>query len=303
MSNSSIFQNPKSGSIKATGTYDIVDELGNVIKTVVDPKFCGCGLSQDKPICDKSHANYVNIVVRMLEDARKSTQAITPVGTWPLRAFEIRKRQLDNRITSGENLIGVKFGGALLKGSQETKEYGEVFGFLTDAMKIDETLNLKSLIAPKAEAEVVFKLAKDLDRAITLDEVKDYVSEVAPGIEVFDCRYGQIDPFIDDAVADNACAGAFAIGDWLEAGQVNFENAEISISENGNINQKVSASAISGNPWNAVAKVSKLLSDAAVALPAGSIIFSGSATTGIPLRAGEYRVEISGLGAVSFTVS
>jgi len=49
---SPIFQNPKSGSIKLSGTYEIVDEQGNVLESVTDPKLCGCGLSQTKPICD-----------------------------------------------------------------------------------------------------------------------------------------------------------------------------------------------------------------------------------------------------------
>ena len=300
MENSQVFQNPKSGSIKVSGTCQIVDVEGNIIKTVTDPKFCGCGLSQDKPFCDKSHANYVSIVTRMLEDARVTVQPISPVGVWYQRAFEIRKRLLENRLAKGEKLVGVKFGGALLKSETEEKRYEGIFGYLTDAMRIHENLDLSKLIHPLAEAEVVFKLSKDLDREITLAEVPEYISEVAAGIEVFDCRYGAIDAYIDDAIADNACAGAFAIGTGKKAADIDFSTAEISIFENGELNQKVSASAIAGNPWAAVVNASKKLSDAGVVLTAGSIIFSGSATTGIAMHAGKYRVEITGLGEVSF---
>jgi CDGSH-type Zn-finger protein len=49
------FVNPKSGSIRITGTVDFVDADGNVTKTLENPKFCGCGLSKDKPFCDGSH--------------------------------------------------------------------------------------------------------------------------------------------------------------------------------------------------------------------------------------------------------
>jgi CDGSH-type Zn-finger protein len=55
MENNKIFINPKSGSIRLTGTVDIVDADGNVIETIENPKFCGCGLSKDKPWCDSSH--------------------------------------------------------------------------------------------------------------------------------------------------------------------------------------------------------------------------------------------------------
>jgi CDGSH-type Zn-finger protein len=49
------FVNPKSGSIRITGTVDFVDTDGNVTSTVENPKFCGCGLSKEKPFCDGSH--------------------------------------------------------------------------------------------------------------------------------------------------------------------------------------------------------------------------------------------------------
>ena len=303
MENSPVFQNPKSGSIKVTGTCQIVDVEGNVIKMVTDPKFCGCGLSQDKPFCDKSHANYVSIVTEMLELARAQVQAVIPVGVWKQRAYEIRKRLLENRITAGEKLVGIKFGGALIKENSEEKRYEGIFGFLTDVMQVNGSLDSKTLIAPVAEAEVVFKLKQNLNSEISLEEVRNYIGEAAAGIEIFDCRYGAIDAYVDDAVADNACAGAFICGEWIKAEDIDFAQTTISISFNGAVNQSVPASAIAGNPWQAVVNASKKLAEAGVELPEGSIIFSGSATTGIPLVAGDYEVEITNLGKVNLKVS
>lgn len=303
MSNPEIFQNPKSGSIKVSGEYSIVDEQGNEITKATDPKLCGCGLSQDKPFCDKSHANYVAIVAGMLEDARAQRKAMLPMGVWALRAFEIRKRTLEKRMAAGEKLLGVKFGGALLKSKTDQKSYEGIFGFLTDAMQVKDHLELSTLIAPIAEAEVVFKLGRDLNQAITIEEVLDYVSEVAPGIEVFDCRYGAIDPYIDDAVADNACAGAFAIGAWVDAKSVNLIDSKIEIFVDGKLDQSVPATQIAGNPWQAFVNVSKCLASAGVSLPACSIIFSGSATSGIVMKPGKYKVAITQLGEVEFEAS
>lgn len=303
MSNPSVFVNSKSGSIKVSGTVDIVDVEGNVIKTVQDPKLCGCGLSQDKPFCDKSHANYVSIVTQMLEMAREKVEAVKPLGVWKQRAFEIRNRALENRIAAGEKLVGVKFGGALIKEESETKRYEGIFGYLTDAMEVKESLALSQFISPLAEAEVVFKLKQELSGAIELDQTKEYVGEVAAGIEIFDCRYGAIDAYVDDAVADNACSGAFIYGDWVAVDSIDFSNATITISENGKFNQSVPASAIAGNPWQAVVNASQKLADAGVKLPAGSIIFSGSATAGIEIKPGEYEVEITNLGKVNLKVS
>ena len=53
--NAKVFINPKSGSIRITGTIDIVDSEGNITETLENPKFCGCGHSKEKPFCDGSH--------------------------------------------------------------------------------------------------------------------------------------------------------------------------------------------------------------------------------------------------------
>ncbi len=55
MSDATAFINPKSGSIRITGVVDIVDAEGKVIETIENPKFCGCGQSIEKPLCDGSH--------------------------------------------------------------------------------------------------------------------------------------------------------------------------------------------------------------------------------------------------------
>ena len=60
MENNKVFINPKSGSIRLTGTVDIVDSEGNVIETIENPKFCGCGHSQEKPFCDGSHKGFLD---------------------------------------------------------------------------------------------------------------------------------------------------------------------------------------------------------------------------------------------------
>ena len=79
---------------------------------------------------------------------------------------------------------------------------------------------------------------------------------------------------------------------------MDLASAEISISVDGALNQNVPSSAIAGNPWQAVVNASKKLAEVGFKLPAGSIIFSGSATNGIAMQPGKYCVEITGLGEV-----
>jgi len=58
--NPKIYRNPKSGSMRFTGTADFVDEAGNIIETRTDFKLCGCGKSKEKPFCDGSHKEQNN---------------------------------------------------------------------------------------------------------------------------------------------------------------------------------------------------------------------------------------------------
>jgi CDGSH-type Zn-finger protein len=55
MADAQVFINPKSGSIRVTGVIEIVDAEGKVLESIENPKFCGCGQSKEKPLCDGSH--------------------------------------------------------------------------------------------------------------------------------------------------------------------------------------------------------------------------------------------------------
>jgi len=45
----------ENGSIRITGTVDIVDADGNVIQSKTDFSLCRCGNSSNKPWCDGAH--------------------------------------------------------------------------------------------------------------------------------------------------------------------------------------------------------------------------------------------------------
>ena len=104
---------------------------------------------------------------------------------------------------------------------------------------------------------------------------------------------------VDDAIADNAGAAAFAYGSWVHAREVIFEDLTAKVLINNQPVTSAPLTAIQGNPWQVIVELSILLTELGVTLPAGSIVFSGSATTGIAMEAGKtYRVEIAGVGSV-----
>jgi 2-oxopent-4-enoate/cis-2-oxohex-4-enoate hydratase len=246
----------------------------------------------------------VKIVAQQLRNARELVKPSNLFGATPVRAREIRENELKYRLEHEEVLVGVKLGGALDSTKKDDPTYINIFGYLTDAMQSVDSIKTASLIYPRAEAEVVFKLSKEITGEIHPSEVLDYVSHVAAGMEILDYRFGEVEAYAEDCIADNAGAAAFAYGAWVPAHQENLDALTAEVFVNGALTQSAPLTAIQGNPWMAVVELSKVLAATGVKLAAGSIIFSGSATTGVPMVAGNsYRVEIKGLGNVEIKAS
>jgi 2-keto-4-pentenoate hydratase len=215
------------------------------------------------------------------------------------RAQAIRENELAYRLEAGETVLGVKVGGALDSPNSAEPTSVMIFGYLTDAMQLTDSIKTANYIYPRAEAEVAFKISKEISTEIHPSEVLDYVSHVATGIEIFDYRYGQAQIYANDAIADNAGAAAFVHSHWVPAHEANLENLTAQVFENETEVETAPLTAIRGNPWLALVLLSKVLVENGVKLPAGSIVLSGSATKGLHLAAGNnYAVDIKGLGRV-----
>jgi 2-oxopent-4-enoate/cis-2-oxohex-4-enoate hydratase len=293
------FVNPASGSIRLTGEVDFVDAEGNLIESIDAPKLCGCGLSKEKPRCDGSHKEYVKLFAEALRNARELVKPCMSFAPMAKKAHAIRENELQHRLEVSETLVGVKVGGALDSANSAEPASVMIFGYLTDAMQLTDSIKTSNYIYPRAEAEVVFKISKEISAEIHPSEVLDYVSHVAAGIEIFDYRYGQAQIYANDAIADNAGAAAFVYSHWVPAHETNLENLTAQVFENNSEIETAPLTALRGNPWLALVLLSKVLVENGVKLPAGSIVFSGSATKGLHLVAGNnYAVEIKGLGRV-----
>ena len=297
MENNKVFINPKSGSIRLTGTVEIVDAEGNLIETIENPKFCGCGYSKDKPWCDGSHKK-ISQPAQALENARLSKTAIEPFAPETSLALQIREKLLSARTENNESIVGLKIGGALE--SKENQTGVMIYGYLTDSMDASRGFDTAEFIYPRAEAEVVFKISKDISAPITLDQVLDHIDQVSVGMEIFDYRYGQAQIYSNDAVADNAGAAAFAYGDWVTASMNIFDGLQTNLLCNEQEIESAQLSAIRGNPWEAIVQLSTLASSQGLTLKKDWIIFSGSATKGVLMTSGNtYAVQTPGLGLVT----
>ena len=219
-----------------------------------------------------------------------------------INARDAQEQHIAARLARGEKLAGIKLGGALIDSAADEKKYQTIFGYLTDAMRQGNELRLSEFVWPRAEGEVVFKLAKDVSEVIALADAPTYVEAITVGAEFLDYRSADPDPLIDEAIADNAGAAGFALGNWVTP-DVLTSDLIATIHEDDICVTKAQVNTIFGNPWMAIVKLSEIMAANKLTLVKGSILFSSSATEGIVLKAGKtYRIEIERLGRIELKV-
>ncbi|MEC5408251.1 fumarylacetoacetate hydrolase family protein [Paraburkholderia sp. MPAMCS5] len=217
-------------------------------------------------------------------------------------AYEIQRRMIAARLAKrGERIVGKKIGIT----SEAVMNMLDVrqpdFGQLTSGMQHANgaTIPLSQFIAPRAEGEIAFLLAKDLSGpGLTAQDVLDATEWVMPCFEIVDSRIRDWKIRIQDTVADNASSGAFVIGEGrADPRTLDLAAVTMRFSRNGKTIGTGQGSAALGHPLNAVVWLANQLGEFGMPLRAGEVILSGALSAMVPARAGDHmRVEFDGLG-------
>ena len=75
-----------------------------------------------------------------------------------------------------------------------------------------DPVRLDAFIQPRAEPEIAFLLARDVEAPATVASVLAATDVVFAAVDVLDSRYQDYRFTLPDVVADNASAGAFYLG-------------------------------------------------------------------------------------------
>lgn len=207
----------------------------------------------------------------------------------------------------GEVIIGKKIGITSEPVQSAFNVNQPDFGFLTNTMEFPDgaTIDIAStLIQPKAEAEIGFRLRADLlGPGVTEAQVLDATEAILPCFEVVDSRIADWAIKIEDTIADNASCGVFVLGKkFADPRQLDLPNLAVSVFKNGQQISEGLGSAVQGNPLTAVAWLANTLGEFGIGLKAGEIILSGSLVPLEPVVAGdEMTMELHGVGSTSVT--
>lgn len=243
---------------------------------------------------------------RTLWHALKARQPIAPLiksydGLTIDDAYQISLAMLAARGAEGEKVIGKKIGVTSEPVQTMLNVHQPDFGFLTDAMLVkDGRVDCSKLIAPRAEAEIAFRLKKDLvGPDVTPEDVLEATESVMACFEIVDSRIENWEIAIQDTVADNASCGVFVLGkNEVDPKTLNLADLKAVVTKNGKPLSEGLGSAVQGAPENAVAWLANTLGEYGIPFKAGEIILSGSVVPLEPVIAGDMMsVTIDGLGA------
>lgn len=224
-------------------------------------------------------------------------------------AYHISLRMLENRVEKdGEKVVGKKIGVTSKVVQEMLGVHQPDFGFLTDVMEYPNDAKVPvagNMIAPRAEAEIGFKLKKGLQGpGVTEQDVLDATEYIMPCFEVVDSRINDWKIRIQDTIADNASCGVFVLGEAkVDPRTVDLPNLKVTVKKNGKFLSEGLGSAVQGNPLTAVAWLANTLGAYGIPFNAGEVILSGSLVPLESVKAGDsLEMVLEGVGtcAINF---
>lgn len=244
----------------------------------------------------------VDALARRLDDAQTSRTETPSIEAGQAlgvdTAYRVQEALVGLRTGRGERVVGVKLGFTSKAKMAQMGVSDVIVGRLTDAMQVrdGDSTDLACYIHPKAEPEVAYRLARDVDLDDPDEDILDAVDAVAPAIEIIDSRYLDFKFTYADVVADNTSASGFAVGSWSPMRSA--ADLDVRLVVGGDENTGTTA-AILGDPAQALHALLDMCRRNRIPLKAGYVVLAGAATGALPLGESEARCTVAGLGGVS----
>ena len=244
-----------------------------------------------------------------LFEAWRTRQPIPPLTAErpdlsPADAYAIQQVVVARRLAAGERIVGWKIG-LTSRAMQEQlgvdqPDYGPILtGYLAAE---GETIETASLIAPRVEAEIAFRLRAPLrGPGGSVLDVLAATDGVAPAIEVIDSRIEAWRIRLADTIADLASSARVVVGGCLTpVAGLDLRTVGVVLERRGEVVATGAGAAALGHPAAAVAWAANTLGALGVTLEAGSLVMPGALHASVPAVAGDtFRARFDGLGSVT----
>lgn len=245
-------------------------------------------------------------IAKLLDQAAKHAQAVPQMAAKTKmsleEAYNIQRLSIQLRVDRGEKITGYKLGFTSKAKMEQMGVHDLIWGILTDDMELrqGETVSLNRWIHPRAEPEIAFRVSKDINRELSLEELPEYLDAMAPALEIIDSRYENFKFSLEDVVADNCSSTGYVVGNWQPL-STTISNLKMDLIINTAIVESASSAAILENPLQSVVELSRLASQAGLTVKKGHIILAGAATAAKFLSQNQtVEAKVESLGNVTF---
>jgi len=245
-----------------------------------------------------------------LWEAHNQKSTIPPVreliGTEDLNAaYAVQEININRRKANGEVVTGKKIGLTSFAVQEQLGVNQPDYGILFNTMEVkNHQLAFSELVQPKAEAEIAFVMAEDLDGDINISDLIDAVEYATVSIEIVGSRVADWNIKITDTIADNASASHYILGtSKVSLDDIDLVNCQMSLTKNGTIASQGSGKACMDNPLNAALWLAQKMVEQGNPLKKGDILLSGALGPMVVIEKGdEFVASVEGLGEVRLEI-
>lgn len=251
-------------------------------------------------------------LARALYDARATRVPIAPLTDGDpamdmADGYAVQRELVAMLLGDGDRVVGYKAGLTSVPMQRQfgvdVPDYGPV---LASTLYADgDLVPREAFIAPRVEAEIVFRLGADLaGPGVTVESAGAAVADVMAGLEVVDSRIEDWRIQLPDTIADLASNGAVVLG----ARQVPFRSVDPRLTgmvfhRNDDVVATGAGAAALGDPVAVVAWLANTLGEHGVVLEAGHLVMTGALHASVPMDKGDtYVAEFDRLGSVTLRV-
>lgn len=204
---------------------------------------------------------------------------------------------------AGDKRVGYKLG---LTGAQRPFGATEaLYGRLFESMVEQEggQIDLSDFVSGRVELEMAFTFDEDVSGSVTVDELKEAVSTVAPAVELPDLLFADMQNLSWlDLIALDVAPRELIIGEPVPVESVDVNNITVQAIHNGEAISEGASTNVMGDQWAALLFLVEKLDARGHQIKAGDIVITGAMSGLLPAEPGTYEIDYGEFGTIGFEI-
>lgn len=219
-------------------------------------------------------------------------------------AYEIAEDIMGHEVEHGHKIVGMKVGVTTAGAQKAFGMDGPAYGIILDDMTVRDggRVKMSSLIQPKIEAEIAFRLKAPLQGpGVDVAQVLAATNYVFPALEIIDSRFEGWRVKPADLIADNTAGALVVLGNLrLAPSDLDLAAEEAVMEVDGIETGRGRGAEVLGHPAEAVAWLANKLGEKGRGIAAGQFVIPGSVVNPPVVKAGNVvTAAYTSLGTVS----